>query len=197
MHESVISLAAALAADTSNQFQWVQIATGIIGIPAGILGLYATWVVANKTRLETRNIPSGAKKKKKKRDPAAAKASNGPANTAEIVAEPILHTERVQNIILRAILISLILVFWDLIRVMLSDLLPGAGIFVLSFGDILSTIYWLIVIAMGWPLMIDALRLLRVDVPQFLQSRTARWLIMLLVAFILLTSAWRRELINS
>ncbi len=50
-------------AETTDTLHWWQIATGVIGVPTAIVGLYVAWLTSQKIRLETRNVQLDVLKK--------------------------------------------------------------------------------------------------------------------------------------
>jgi hypothetical protein len=187
MHHTVLSIAL-VGADSPSQPEWWQTVNGIIGIPITILTLAVTWFLISKTRLESKKLQLEIREKE--RDLADAREADDPIKAAEIVAEPTFQVRASQDIILRAVLLVIILYIWKFIQVIFSGQ-AGLGIFDLgilglSFQDILIVLYWTILAAMGWPILLDTLKALSINVPRFLQGRLFRWLIVLLTAFLIL-----------
>lgn len=190
MHHTVLSIALA-SADSPSQSEWWQTATGIIGIPVAILTLTGTWFLISKTRLESKKLQLEIREKE--RDLADAREADDPIKAAEIVAEPTFQVRASQDIILRAVLLVIILYIWKFIQVVFSGQAGlGLGILGLSFQDILIVLYWTILAAMGWPILLDTLQALSINMPRFLQGRTFRWLIVLLTAFLIIVHLQRQ-----
>ncbi len=194
MYYSLITASLTPVAESSSHLEWWQTTTGIIGIPTAILAIFASWFLITKTRLESRKLQLEIREKEQAL--ADARTADDPIRAAEIVAEPTFQVRRDQDIILRAILLFLVLSCWRLFEFIFSDLSLGPHIAALSFADIVSIVYWLVFVAMGWPLLLDTLQVLRVNTPDFLRGRTAQWLVVLLVALFLLVSINRRELLS-
>jgi hypothetical protein len=192
MHHSVLAIALARA-DSPSQAEWWQTADGIIGIPIAILTLAVTWFLISKTRLESRKLQLEIREKE--RDLADAREADDPIKAAAIVAEPTFQVRTSQDIILRAVLLVMILYIWKFIQVIFSGEF-GPGVFGLSFQDILTMLYWAILAAMGWPILLDTLQALSINMPKFLQGRILRWLIVLLTAFLIMVHLHRQSLLG-
>jgi hypothetical protein len=182
MHHTVLSIALA-SADSPSQPEWWQTVNGIIGIGIAIFTLGGALFAIPKLRLESKKLKLEIREKE--RALADARAADDPIKAAEIVAEPTFQVRTAQDIILRAILLVMILYIWNFIQVIFSDQL-GVGILDLSFRDILIVLYWVILAAMGWPVLLDILQALSIGIPRFLQGRIFRWLIVLLTAFLII-----------
>jgi len=170
---SVLAISLTTVAESTNHPQWWETTQGVIAIPAALLGIFGTYFLIVKTRLESKKLQLEIDEKQRALD--AAKAAQDPIRAAEIIAEPTFEVRRVQDVILRAILLFLLLSFWTLIQTIFS---------VLPFGGILSLVYWLVFVAMGWPILLDVLKTLRIDVPKYLQGRAVWWLIIFLTALL-------------
>jgi hypothetical protein len=158
-----------LQSDVPNTIPWWQVTTGIIAIPAAVVGLIYTYRLSTKTRLESRKLQLEILEKEGK----------SPQLQAGVIKQEDLATSRqaiaasTQDFIIRFIIFYLTLVGWDLIR---GVMLPfqNASIawlidtyhintsnnwfailwlsFITQVGDFGK---WFVYVLFGWPLFSD------------------------------------------
>lgn len=175
-------------ADASPPVPWWQVATGIIGVPAAILGLVLTWILVQKTRLEAQKTKLEIREKERALS-LETPQEEGTASTRRL-AGPLLEGQLVQNLILRLIVVFMVFTLWNLVRrffdviysttrlglgTAIPDPDPSPWIWTLWAGlQAIKAIpeigYWLILVGLGWPLLLDALGLLNIETPAWLRS---------------------------
>ena len=175
-----------VAQGPSSPPPWWSVTAGIIAVPAGIIGLILTVLLIKKTRLESQKF--GLEIRQKQIELAAAQTEGDTTKLTELVAEPILENRRIQQILLRAIVLFFALQGWSLVRELyraiarwagigLQSLLPGSNGSIteplgLAFYVLLQlpTVgYWLVFIAIGGPLLADVLAQLAIESPRLLK----------------------------
>jgi hypothetical protein len=119
----LIMVAPMSAADGSQapQFAWWQIAGGILAIPTAIVGLIYTIHLAKKTQLESRKIQLEILEKEGKLLPGSGELPS----FRELADFPKVITSRVQDFVLRFIILFLVLTGWEGIATLGSPLLAG------------------------------------------------------------------------
>jgi hypothetical protein len=166
--------------------QWWTVAAGIIAIPAAILGIFYTFSLMKKTRLETRKFELEVKEKEASLT--AAVESSSSAELTKLVARPLIEGRRVQEIILRFVILFLVLQIWRIIE-RVFDAVAGGFRFAIAAladqSDVLSLVlyiifmaiqelptvgYYLVLIGLGGPILIDSLRYLGITPPKMLAA---------------------------
>ncbi|WP_133979195.1 hypothetical protein [Kribbella voronezhensis] len=214
MIEIAAVVVAAATADGSDKVEWYHVLGGILLLPTLLIGIPSSYYVVKKTRLEALKL---------ERELAAEPAQGSQPELSESVArtgQPAIAraviARRVQDILLRAILMFLVLKAWDLLRELLDPVLVGArfgvGAAFSSFevgsgpnaGEVIAVIalkllavaptvaYWLIFISMGLPLVVDTLRALSIEPPPLLvRSSARRILVGIVILGLLATTLYR------
>ncbi|MFG6197732.1 hypothetical protein [Nonomuraea sp. JJY05] len=194
-----------------EEVAWWQVATGIIAIPVALVGLIGSWYLVRKTRLESRKLELEILEKEQALD--QAKADQDPIRAAEIVAEPVFQTRRVQVLILRGILLVLVLDAWSLAQKLLVPIFRGIRLgaaaatanpdvfaentpaeyvvftLVLLLEQLPTIAYWWIFIALGWPLLSDTAHALSIELPAWVAKQRTRRILILVMVVLLLASA--------
>lgn len=138
---------------------WWEIVAGIIAIPAGLLGLYYTYYLAQKVRLETKKL------------------ENDLANNERIESSLFRYlpaiTPRIQDYVIRFIILELSIRGWSLIAGILSPFIVVASrtlrdLEVFDNSDVLAQLaqatvvtyatsigYWVLFLFIGVPLLKD------------------------------------------
>lgn len=98
-------------AATEKPAPWYQAVSGILGIPATILAMVGSWYLVKKTSLESRKLDLELKEKENALR--VAEQTGSPAEVARIVAEPVLSGKRVQDVLIRFVLLYLVLQVWN------------------------------------------------------------------------------------
>lgn len=165
---------------------WWTIATGIIAVPAAFLLLINSYEVIKKTRLETQKFELEIREKEK--ELAGAREEGDIVRINQLVAQPILQGRRVQEILLRAIVLFLALQAWSLVEIVWGAFATGIGfgltsmtprshsnditiaLITSSFAQLPTVGYWLVFLALGGPLLVDVLKQLNISAPKFLTS---------------------------
>lgn len=171
---------------------WYEVATGIIAIPVTLVGALGSWYLVKKLRLESKKLDLELQEKAAELSDAQRK--NDPIAAARVVAGPVLAGRRVQELLLRFVLLYLVLQSWSLAGQLLDGLARsafGLSALVVFEGEAIgesprsiaalilfsivqtlpSIVYWLLWVALGWPLLLDTVRLLSIEVPPILFSR--------------------------
>lgn len=196
---SVLAPTAALAAADPTQAAqgpaWWEGVTGIIAIPAGVLGLFYTWALIRKTMVETTRTEIEIQEKQSTLAGQLAQASAElPATPAELIAEPIVHGQRVQVLVVRLIVFLVVLEVWNLAGAVVSvvgsnglqalfrsgEVGPGVPSPATGALEVLLAVLlavpqvgrWLVVLGLGWPLLLDALAVANIDIPGFMRTRS-------------------------
>src|SRR5262245_53356504 len=102
--------------------QWWQVATGILAIPAAMIGLIYSWFLVQKTRLETKKLASEIATQAKK-------ASAAPVSGQEIVLptrEAVIQAT-VPLLLLRYVLLHLLWSIWGYFSGVVSLGFQGIG----------------------------------------------------------------------
>jgi hypothetical protein len=156
---------------------WYKIATGVIAIPAALIGLIFSYRLLRKTNLEARKLELEIQEKQERFESAA--DSEGLQALKEL-AEPVGINQRFSILILRFIILELTLRLWNFIPFVVNKILsfasyslffvvtPGSfnpdprsitGVTVLLAPQIVNVafdvVYWFIVFGFGWPLLKD------------------------------------------
>jgi hypothetical protein len=171
---------------TGEGLPWWTAAAGIIAVPTGLLVLVHSYVVIKKTRLETQKFELEIREKET--ELAGARDEGDIVRINQLVAQPILQGRRVQEILLRAILLILALQAWRLVEIIFGAFTTSIGYGLSSIttrspsSDIMAALitssiaqlpmvgYWLVFFALGGPLLVDVLRQLNISAPKLLTS---------------------------
>jgi hypothetical protein len=171
---------------TGEGLPWWTVAAGIIAVPTGLLVLVHSYVVIKKTRLETQKFELEIREKEK--ELAGARDEGDIVRINQLVAQPILQGRRVQEILLRAILLILALQAWRLVEIIFGAFTTSIGYGLSSIttrspsSDIMVALitssvaqlpmvgYWLVFFALGGPLLVDVLKQLNISAPKLLTS---------------------------
>jgi hypothetical protein len=175
--------AAAIAQQTASPSgeEWYKVVTGVIAIPAAILGVIISWNMVRKTRLETRKLQIDIDEKQK------VLLSGEMDKATQLIAEPFSDNQRALLIIIRFVLLELTLRIWNFIPDVVQSIIgfAGAGFLFLFHGggtgavviaaimpqilnSVLSIVYWIIVFGFGWPLFKDTCSFLNIPIKSLL-----------------------------
>jgi len=160
--------------------QWWEITTGVLAIPAAVVGLAYSILLLKKTRLESRQIELDILEKEGK----IAKIKT--AHTEEIrqTIQPIIESRLVQFLFLRALVLYLVLHMWGLVEEGFEFVSEGtfvsvSKIFHINMDSPLVIIpfmvveklprigYWVIFFAVGWPIFKEANKLVGFNLKDF------------------------------
>jgi hypothetical protein len=175
---------------------WYKVATGVIAIPAALVGLIASWNLARKTRLEAKKIEIEV------REHESSVIERQPSDSAaRVFAAQLSGGQRALLLLVRFIMLELTLRIWDIVpsavRSLLTVATAGGAVWVshanpeYSFGSpysimvialvpqaiglLLGVVYWLIVFGLGWPLLKDTCLFLNIPLKGLLDlPRLAR-----------------------
>ncbi len=184
------------AAEVSRP-NWLEISTGLIAIPATIIGIVYSYVLIRKTRLETKKTELEIREKE-----TALEKLPQHMEVRQILA-PIMDNRIAQYIILRFIILYLIVNSWELVGQIKGIII--AVLYFLFFQDTLfaqdaqdlesampeafpwwgmaavgialripDVLYWIIFIAFGWPLFKDANALMGLKLKDYFQWGRAK-----------------------
>jgi hypothetical protein len=168
-----------------SQEPWYKIATGIIAIPAALLGLVFSYRLLRKTNLEARKLELEIQEKQDKFQ--SASEGEGLQALKELV-EPIGVSQRFSILFLRFIILELTLRLWSFIPAVITKILSITTYSLLFVVDpesismdprsvtgatfligpqlldlALDAVYWVIVFGFGWPLLKDAGRVMGIS----------------------------------
>jgi small-conductance mechanosensitive channel len=143
-------------------------------VPAGVLLIVNSYVVIKRTQLESQKFELEIREKEQ--ELAGAHEEGGTSRINQLVAQPIPEGRRVQEILLRAIVLFLVLQVWSLFQIIFGAVTNGIGFGLSSIttrspsSDIIMAIivsvlarlpavgYWLVFFALGGPLLTDMLK---------------------------------------
>lgn len=178
----LISTSALAADEAKSPPKWYEIASGVIAVPAAMLGLIYTWVVIQKARVEIQKTRIEIEKNRfevRKLQQELASEPLQPLTTpkSETAANLVL-TRTFETLMVRFVVLWIILQFWGLVeqgwQAFFSTL--GALVYSASKGNRVlgiplfllykfpSILYWAVIIGLGWPIFVAANDLIGVDV---------------------------------
>ena len=169
----------ALAAEESvKQLHWWQYVTGIIAIPAGIMGLFYSFVLIRKTRLEARKTELEIHEKEKE-----LRTIVESGDLSRELVTPLLQSQRVLPLLLRFVLLSVALLLWGLLDQVYGWVFSGTFFAVqqvanaeMDFSNMWVIIpvvllrnlpdigEWIIILGLGLPLFREITSLLGINV---------------------------------
>jgi hypothetical protein len=162
----------------SNAAQpWWKIATGVIAVPAGLLGLYYTYRLAEKTRLESKKLQRELEEQATQISEAESNKTARPESLAAPLRNRIIAT-RTQDFIVRYIILEVAARAWGAVMSLVAPLINlGTNIYYSSsyyrsamrtsdsewFRYVIYTIesyitsfgYIMLFLLIGWPLLKD------------------------------------------
>lgn len=177
------------AAQEPPPVQWWQAAGGILAIPTTLIGIAYSFVLIYKSRIEATKMQLEMRKIQleiREKEDALGNATGGDERLESFAQET-----RIRSIILRFIALYLILNFWGIVARLFEGAVEGTlfGLFniyperlhwleVWSIGDVQhigvwivlqipQVLYWVLLIAVGWPLFRDTNELLGLNVRSF------------------------------
>lgn len=98
------------AAEEAKQPNWWEVATGIIAIPAAIIGLVYSVVLIKKTRVEARKTELEIQEK----EAALGKIPPAEKTLAQVLISPLFEAKQIQLLLLRFVLLYVTLRLWGL-----------------------------------------------------------------------------------
>lgn len=190
--EAVQSTAHQLA--NSRPPEWWEVITGILAIPATLLGLAYSYALVKKTqheipkvRAETEKLELEIREKKEHLSPDAAVRAE---NFLQAAIQPIVDFRRWQLLLLRLIVLFLLLTVWPLVERTVFLLVAGGAagfgkLFHMDLEDplrwygyciyLLATSpklgYWIVLYLAGWPLLRDVSSLAGISFGDVLRLR--------------------------
>jgi hypothetical protein len=160
-----VMLLAEASGSTANTGWWTS-ASGILAIPIAIIGVILTVFTIRKTNLESQKIQLEIREKE---GALKLQSTTEARNAEQAVVQPIIDSALVQNLLVRAILLFVILEAWGLLTFPFTAFQRWGIIgHLLAFLPSLSR--YLVVYGIGAPLMVDALMFLNIDVPRPLRA---------------------------
>jgi hypothetical protein len=164
----------AFAADSKTP-QWYEITTGVLAIPAAIIGLAYSFILIKKTRLEAKKTELEILEKQKQlREVLEAQ----PAEIQNLIV-PTAENRIGLYLVLRFVLLYLILHAWGLIEdiydLIFTGIIAGAQsalnleltgwvvVPLVAIQKLPKVAYWLVFFALSWPLFKDINSLLGLD----------------------------------
>jgi len=178
----VLALSAAIPAVTAAEEvakrpQWWEIATGVLAIPAAMLGLVYSVVLIRKTRIEVKKTQLEIEEK----EAALHKTAAASAEVVHTLIPPLVESKQVQLLVLRFVLLWVTFEFWRFFGNVFNFLLTGLYIGLQQFvsgdeskgvgGAILFVLLinlpklgeFLLLAGLGLPLFRDVTTVLHVD----------------------------------
>ena len=110
------------AAEEAKQPKWWEVATGIIAIPAAIIGLVYSVVLIKKTRVEVRKTELEIQEK----EAALGRIPPAEKTLAQVLISPLFEAKHIQLLLLRFVLLYVTLQLWRLAEDAFSLLVGGA-----------------------------------------------------------------------
>lgn len=182
---AILRLATTTVSETADAIPWWTMVTGIIAIPAAVLAIAVSYVMVKKTRLESRKLELEIAEKESLLGSADARSTG---RSVEVSAtEILLEDRRVQDLILRSILLLFILQTWNIVErlvdtfivsmgVSFAALWPEPALFIeatfywllLVFKSLPSVGYYLVLTALGGPILIGILKYLDIGPSKYL-----------------------------
>lgn len=162
---------------------WYKVATGVIAVPAALMGLVISWNMMQRSRLETRKLELEISEKQKQIH------NSAPAEKLELLSTPLGDSQRALLLIIRFVLLELTLRIWNFVPQAVSYImlaifyLPYFIIPTDTFLQVSPTIttiaptgisflfrivYWIIVFGFGWPLFKDTCSFLNIPIRSLL-----------------------------
>lgn len=185
MHSLVPWVQMAATADPASE-SLLTAAAQVIAIPAAIITLLISFLAVRKTRLESRKLELEISEKEAALRKIEGEA--GPKEVAQLIADPLFEGRRVQEIILRFIMLFVVLQAWNIVEKLFPIIINGVGVafgptdfdtptWVLSiFGLLISSLravptigYYLVLLGLGGPIVIQTMKHLRVKPPRILK----------------------------
>jgi hypothetical protein len=189
---AVLLAPAALAAEDGTTptggEEWYKAATGILAIPAALLGIIISWNMVRKPRLETRKLQLEIDE----RQEALAKGGTEEFK-AHLIAAPFSENQRAILIIIRFVLLELTLRIWNVVPEAIASIITviGMGILLVTgFGAqgmattvtfslapvvlkiMFDIVYLIILFGFGWPLFKDTAAFLNIPIKSLLELPT-------------------------
>jgi hypothetical protein len=192
MEDSIMNIIPILAAEPGpiQSPHWWEIIGGIIAIPTGLIGLFSSWVLIQKTRLENVKLTKELENEKPKPS----------EHRGQAKAVALYRLRTIPYLLLRYVLLQLVLSMWGCFSDVYGFLLEGIGMgFALAAQHwfehgsemyelwlfvpykcltFLPTIgHWLIFFGIGLPLFRDANALIGIDLKNLLSWKgvTKSW----------------------
>jgi hypothetical protein len=188
-----------VAAEVSEPPAWYTATSGILAIPITVLSAVGSYYLIQKMRRESRKLDLEIIEKQRQLQVVGRPGE--PATVAEIIAEPLLHSRRAQDIILRFILLFLVLQVWGVVRDVAQAATIGMQAAIAGSRDGISEVtetalhlvtgivvaipevgYWVLFVALGFPLLLDICEQLRIGVPEKLKTPGARRAVLVVAA---------------
>jgi hypothetical protein len=162
--------------------QWWEIVTGILAIPASLIGLAYSYILIRKTRLEAKKTELEILEKEQ----ALQKLSTEQQELVLEAVRPLAQVNIALYLVLRFVVVYLILKAWGLVEVGYNVITSGVYLGLSEFLrlDLFAKLdsqnlwhmlpvylianlpkigYWIVFLAIGWPLFKDANRLMGLD----------------------------------
>jgi hypothetical protein len=191
MHALLSSVLAA-ADDAATEPAWYTTVAGILAVPAAMITAVGSWYLVKKTRRETRRLDLEIIEKERALGQAQADANV--TAVATIVAEPVFAARRAQDVILRFILLYLVSQVWGVVVTIFAAASNGielatranrfdadpnvpATVASILISAVPNVGYWLLFVALGWPLLMDLLNVLRISTPAWVNTKQTRRLV--------------------
>lgn len=181
---------AATEVTTDATVAWWQVATGILGVPAAVLGLVLTWQLVGKARLESSKIRLELQQLQQAQSQEKLIDESQPSISTDSFLS---NNSAWPNLLPRLIVLYVVSTLWSLVQGLFNFISRTTGLGAVQIlqpdpllGDTPGVIavvlalrviaqipqvgYWLIIVGFGWPLLMDAIRLLNLETPKWVAS---------------------------
>jgi hypothetical protein len=157
--------------------QWYEVVAGIIAIPVALIGLVYSWFLIQKTRIEARKLELDVREKQKKIEELAPAA----LETVRQMTEPLVEVRKTQYLLVRFVVLYVVLALWDLFQGAFNALVSAIWLALDQAGLVDESLMiplfalqqlpqigrWVVLIAIGWPLLRDTSSVLGVSLRDF------------------------------
>lgn len=192
---------------------WWEVATGIIAVPTGLIGLWYTVALIRKTRLEADKAEFELQRM---RGEIEARLSKESSPAVDVFAEPLLRSQHVQDLIVRFVILSVVLLIWGLAG-QVFNLVSENGVraYFVQFADdperptlgeatfgVIASLFSavpnigrsIVVVGLGWPLLLESFKLGNTSAPNLVKRR-ATYRVLLTLAVIVPVASSLSEVI--
>mgnify|MGYP001827796085 CR=1 FL=1 len=166
---------------------WWEIIGGVIAIPVALIGIAYSYVLIRKTRLESRKMELEIAEKEQ----AIEKVVGESSGEVQRLIKPLIESKNVQFLLLRFVILFLLIEGWSLVEKGFSLIMGGMYLGISSLTDmelsddnpwvlipflIMTNLpqigYWIVFIAIGWPLFRDVNQILGLNLRELFRWRS-------------------------
>lgn len=166
---------------------WWEIIGGIIAIPVALIGIAYSYVLIKKTRLESRKMELEIAEKQQAIEEIVGERSE----EVQRLIKPLVESKNVQFLLLRFVILFLLIEGWSLVEKGFNLIMGGMYLGISSLTDmelsddnpwvlipflIMTNLpqvgYWVVFIAIGWPLFRDVNQILGLNLRELFRWRS-------------------------